>query len=44
MEMCTPGTGRDATEYFPVDLCATVGAWECGGHEPLTIADDGEVI
>ena len=33
-----------ATDYFPVNLCATVGAWECGGHAPLTIADDGEVI
>ena len=33
-----------ATDYFPVNLCATVGAWECGEHAPLTIADDGEVI
>ena len=31
-----------ATNYFPVNLCATVGAWECGEHAPLTA--DGEVI
>ena len=27
-----------ATAYFPVNLSAKVGAWECGEHAPLGVA------